>query len=206
MQGLDLVSFAACGQGHGERGCRRCPLPTRRDVTTTCTADNRETNSTAPEYSVLAAHHPGACCPEGVSQVRACAKVLSAPRLRVRFRHGIRQRQGASALVLRHPSDGPGGRSGGRPLGVASPIRCRGRRFDGQRRPTEARGRDTQNQYPPCDSTWGGACPTMDSGIFAAAPRAVMWPSASPSVSYWPPSWIWKSSRVRPPSVLILPP
>src|SRR6218665_3460006 len=111
MQGLDLVSFAACGQGHGERGCRRCPLPTRRDVTTTCTADNRETNSTAPEYSALAAHHPGACCTEGVSQVRACAKVLSAPRLRVRFRHGIRQRQGASALVSRHRSDVAGGAS-----------------------------------------------------------------------------------------------
>src|SRR6218665_2925298 len=65
MQGLDLASFAPFGQGHGERGCRRCPLPTRRGVTTTCTADNRETNSTAPEYSVLAAHHPGACCPGG---------------------------------------------------------------------------------------------------------------------------------------------
>src|SRR6218665_2225288 len=65
--------------------------------------------------------------------------------------------------------------------------------------PSGARwGRITMTALPPChpqnqkepDSTWGGACPTMDSGIFAAAPRAVMWPSASPSASYWPPSWI----------------
>src|SRR6218665_60942 len=62
LEGFDVVSLGVWGKGHGERGCRRCPLPTRRDVTTTCTADNRETNSTAPEYSVLAAHHPGACC------------------------------------------------------------------------------------------------------------------------------------------------
>src|SRR6218665_3568760 len=167
-----------------------CYLP-RRGATTICTADNRGTNSTAPEYSAPAAHHPGACCPGGLLQVRACAKVLSAPRLRVRFRHGIRQRQGARAWVSRHRAD---------VAGCASMASA-----DSQRRQTDDRWRDTQNQNP-CDSTWGGACPTMDSGIFAAAPRAVMWPSASPSVSYWPPSWIWKSSRVRPPSVLILTP
>jgi len=47
---------------------------------------------------------------------------------------------------------------------------------------------DPQYQNP-CASAWG-ACPTMDSGIFAAAPGALMLPSASPSASYWPPSWI----------------
>src|SRR6218665_1435650 len=148
MQGLDLASFAACGQGHGERGGRRGPLPPGGGGTTTCTADNRETNFTAPEYSVLATHHPGACCPGGVSQVRACAKVLSAPRLRVRFRHGIWQRQGARALVSRHRSDvagccaHPSERSPSRSKKIQipsvwasdAPPRC-----DGKRRPTDDR-------------------------------------------------------------------
>src|SRR6218665_3773460 len=105
MQEFGRVPFVSCGQGRKTRvkseGGQRCPhacyLP-RRGAKTICTADNRGTNSTAPEYSAPATHHPGACCPGGLSQVRACAKVLSVPRLRGRFRHGIRQRQGARAL------------------------------------------------------------------------------------------------------------
>src|SRR6218665_1569847 len=46
----------------------------------------------------------------------------------------------------------------------------------------------------------------MDSGIFAAAPGVVMLPLTWPSASYSPPSWILKSSRVRPPSLGPLPP
>src|SRR6218665_417134 len=89
-----LAATAAKDEKEARGVSDACCLP-RRGATTICTADNRGTNSTAPEYSAPAAHPPGACCPGGLSQVRACAKVLSAPRLRVRFRHGIRQRQGA---------------------------------------------------------------------------------------------------------------
>src|SRR6218665_1532579 len=95
-----LAARATANEGVGDARC-----PPGGGGTTTCTPDNPETKFTAPEYSGFATHPPGACCPGGVSQVRACAKVLSAPRLRVRFRHGIRQRQGARALVSRHRSD-----------------------------------------------------------------------------------------------------
>src|SRR6218665_107216 len=106
LVGFGLLGGAKAARDEEEaRGVSdACYLP-RRGETTICTADNRGTNSTAPEYSAPAAHHPGACCPGGLSQVRACAKVLSAPRLRVRFRHGIRQRQGARAWVSRHRAD-----------------------------------------------------------------------------------------------------
>src|SRR6218665_3002570 len=90
MQEFGRVPFVSCGQGRqtpgrgegGERRPRAC-FPPPRGGTKICTGDNRGTNSTAPEYSAPATHHPGACCPGGLSQVRACAKVLSAPRLRV---------------------------------------------------------------------------------------------------------------------------
>src|SRR6218665_2975091 len=70
--GCGGVWLGACGEGGKRRvrgeGCQRCLdacyLP-RRGATTICTADNRGTNSTAPEYSAPATHHPGACCPGG---------------------------------------------------------------------------------------------------------------------------------------------
>src|SRR6218665_1341559 len=53
VQELGRVSFAARVQGPGGRGCQRCPLLTRRGVTMTCTTDIRETDPTAPKYSIM---------------------------------------------------------------------------------------------------------------------------------------------------------
>src|SRR6218665_3304767 len=45
-------------------------------------------------------------------------------------------------------------------------------------------------QYQKPDEWASDACPTMDSGIFAAAPGVVRLPLTWPSASYSPPSWI----------------
>src|SRR6218665_1241972 len=91
---------------------------------------------------------------------------------------------------------GPGSRPGGGPrrdeAGLAMCLR----------NPSSPLG----PQYQKPDEWASDACPTMDSGIFAAAPGVVMLPLTWPSASYSPPSWISKSSRVRPPSLSTLPP
>src|SRR6218665_4226169 len=61
-------------------------------------------------------------------------------------------------------------------------------------------------QYQKPDEWASDACPTMDSGIFAAEPGVVMLPLTWPSASDSPPSWISKSSSVSPPSLAHLPP
>src|SRR6218665_203109 len=80
-EGMD--ARACSGLAHplrpGPQKARVSAMPVTRcppggGVTTICTADNRGTNSTAPEYSAPAAHHPSACCPGVLSRVGACAK------------------------------------------------------------------------------------------------------------------------------------
>src|SRR6218665_32015 len=53
VQELGRVSFAARVQGHGGRGGQRCPLLTPPAATMTCTTDIRETDPTAPKYSIM---------------------------------------------------------------------------------------------------------------------------------------------------------